>query len=315
MVKVSVIVPIYNSEKFLKKCLTSLINQTLHDMEFILINDGSTDDSEKIIKSFDDKRIKYFKRTNHGIGATRNFGIDNAKGKFIGFVDSDDYVSVDMFEKLYNECINKNLDIVVCDHYIEKNNNINKLSFIDFGITSLNDSPNLLLDINLAPWNKLYKRDLFDDSTYFPVGVKYEDTPWVAKMFSKAKKIGKLNEYLYYYVIHDNSQTTIVDERVFDIFKITDMLLNDLGNNKYIKDSVDDLIIYLITKYTISQRYLKDKKSRDRFIDFAFDYLNNNIPNFKKSNYFKKRNVFKRFIEKNQFFTKLYCNLYVMIKN
>lgn len=314
MVKVSVIVPIYNSEKYLKKCIDSLVNQTLSDMEFILINDGSTDSSDEIIKSYNDSRIKYFKRSNYGIGATRNFGIDHSSGEFIGFLDSDDYVKHDMFEKMYNECVSKNLDIVVCDHFILEHDKVDELKFIDFGITSLNDSPNLLLDINLAPWNKLYKKSLFDNTTYYPEGIKYEDTPWVAKMMSRAKRIGKLNECLYYYIIHNNSQTTVIDERVFDIFKITDLLFKELGDNDYIRSSVDDLVIYLITKYTISQRYLNDKKNRDKFIDYAFDYLNKKIPNFKKSDYFNRRNKLKGFIEKNKILTKIHCDLYSIFK-
>ena len=133
-------------------------------------------------------------------------------------------------------------------------------------------------------------------------------------MFSRANKIGKLNEPLYHYIVHDNSQTTVIDDKVFDIFKITDLLLKDLENNEKIKSSVYDLIIYLITKYTISQRYLKDKKNRDKFIDYAFVYLNKNIPNFKKSNYFKRRNKLKGFIEKSKLLTKIHCDLYSIFK-
>ena len=314
MVKVSVIVPIYNSEKYLKKCIDSLISQTLTDMEFILINDGSTDSSDEIISGYNDSRIKYFKRTNHGIGATRNFGIDHSKGEFIGFLDSDDYVEPDMYEKMYNRCIKDDLDIVICDHFIEKGDENSVLHFIDFEDTKLEEMPNLLLDINLAPWNKIYSRKIFSSGTYYPVGVKYEDTPWVALMFSRANKIGKINESLYHYIIHDNSQTTVIDSRVFDIFKITDLLFKDLGGNEKIKSSVDDLVIYLITKYTISQRYLKNKKDRDSFIDYAFEYLNKNIPNFRKSGYFKKRNRLKGFIEKSKLLTKVHCDFYSIFK-
>lgn len=314
MACVSVIVPIYNSEKYLKRCIDSLVCQTLSDMEFILINDGSTDSSDEIINSYNDSRIKYYKRSNHGIGATRNFGIDKANGEFIGFLDSDDYVEPDMFLKMYNKCLNDDLDIVICDHYIEDNNSKSIVNFIDFDATSLNDMPNLLLDINLAPWNKLYSKKLFDSTTYFPVNVKYEDTPWVALMFSRASRIGRINESLYHYIVHDNSQTTVVDERVFDIFKITDLLLENLGNNDKIKSSVDDLVIYLITKYTISQRYVRSRKMRNKFIDYAFFYLDKNINDFKKSDYFRKRNKLKRIIEKNKFFTKIYCDLYILFK-
>lgn len=312
MVKVSVIVPIYNSEKYLNRCIDSLINQTLKDIEFILINDGSTDDSDSIICNYDDSRIKYFKRSNHGIGATRNFGIEHSNGEFIGFLDSDDYVEFDMYEKMYNECINKKLDIVICDFYKESSD-IEKIVFDDFGVTDLNSKPSMLMDINLAPWNKLYRKNICSGVLY-PVGVKYEDTPWVANVMSKSSRIGKLNECLYHYIVHNGSETTVVDNRVYDIFRITDILLTELGSNDYIKDSVNDLVIYLITKYTVSQRYLKNKKERDKFIDYAFDYLNNNIPNFKNSNYFKKREFLKGMVEKSKFLTKLHCDFYSFFK-
>lgn len=312
MVKVSVIVPIYNSEKYLKRCIDSLINQTLTEMEFILINDGSTDSSDLIVSSYNDSRIKYFKRSNHGIGATRNFGIEHSKGEFIGFLDSDDYVEPSMFEKLYNECINKKLDIVICDFYKESSN-IEKIVFDDFGITDLNSKPNLLMDINLAPWNKLYRKSICS-GVLFPVGVKYEDTPWVAKVMANASRIGKLNECLYHYIVHNGSETTVVDNRVYDIFKITDILLSDLGSNEYLKDSVNDLVVYLITKYTVSQRYLKNKKERNKFIEYAFLYLNKNIPDFKKCNYFKNREFLKGMVEKSKFLTKMHCNFYSFFK-
>ena len=312
MVKVSVIVPIYNSEKYLKRCIDSLVSQTLTEMEFILINDGSTDGSDSIINSYSDSRIKYFKRSNHGIGATRNFGIEHSSGDFIGFLDSDDYVEPDMFEKLYNKCVHDNLDIVICDFYKESSN-VEEVIFNDFGITDLNSKPNLLMDINLAPWNKLYRKEICSDVLY-PIGVKYEDTPWVAKVMSKASRIGKLNEFLYHYIVHNGSETTVVDNRVYDIFKITDILLSDLGNNEYLKDSVNDLVIYLITKYTVSQRYLKSKKERDKFINYAFVYLNKNIPSFKNANYFKKREFLKGLVEKSKFLTKLHCDLYSLFK-
>ena len=118
MTKVSIIVPCYNVEKYIDRCLLSLINQTLKEIEIILINDGSTDRTDEIIQKYlNDNRIKYFKRTNHGIGNTRNFGLKEATGEYIGFVDSDDYIELNMIELLYKKATEKNLDIVVCDFY------------------------------------------------------------------------------------------------------------------------------------------------------------------------------------------------------
>ena len=115
MADISIIVPIYNAEKYLNKCIDSLVNQTKKELEFILVNDGSTDLSEDIIKSYKDKRIKYFKNKNQGIGKTRNFGIDKATGKYLMFLDSDDYLDINACEKLYNKAIKEKSDLVVFD--------------------------------------------------------------------------------------------------------------------------------------------------------------------------------------------------------
>lgn len=113
MVKVSIIVPVYNVEKFLEKCLDSLVNQTLHDIEIICINDGSTDKSLEILKSFanKDKRITVIDKQNEGPSVARNVGLEKAQGEYIGFVDSDDWVDLDFYEKLYNSAINNGADI------------------------------------------------------------------------------------------------------------------------------------------------------------------------------------------------------------
>ena len=100
MTDISIIVPIYNAEKYLKECIDSLVNQTKKELEFILVNDGSTDSTEKIIKSYKDKRIKYFKNKNQGIGKTRNILISKAKGKYLLSVDPDDYVEVSLLQEI-----------------------------------------------------------------------------------------------------------------------------------------------------------------------------------------------------------------------
>lgn len=311
MVDISIIVPIYNASKYLKKCLDSLVNQTKKELEFILINDGSTDDSESIIKSYNDNRIKYFKRSNHGIGKTRNFGINKSTGKYIMFLDSDDYLEEDACELLYKKIEKDNLDLVVCDFYKVINNSNNLEKITNFKNTSLKDNPNLLLDINLAPWNKIYRSDLIKNNNIkFIEDLKYEDAPFVALALLKSKKIGKVDKPLINYTIHDSSETTVRDKRVFDIIKIVDIIRNHFKDYTWSREVIDTLTIKILVNYNIQQRYIEDKNIRNEFIDKTFSYLEKNMPSYKRNIYFKERSMLKSFIEKNRGLSKLYCNLY-----
>ena len=310
MVDISIIVPIYNASKYLKKCLDSLVNQTKKELEFILVNDGSTDDSESIIKSYKDDRIKYFKRSNHGIGNTRNFGISKSTGKYIMFLDSDDYLKTDACLVLYKKIEKEKLDLVVCDFY-RVNSNVLEEKINDFKNTSLKDNPKLLLDINLAPWNKIYRSDLIKDNKIkFIEDLKYEDAPFVALSLLKSKKIGKVNKALVYYRVHDKSETTLRDERIFDIIKIIDIIRSYFKNYDWSREVVDTLTIKILVNYNIQGRNISDKNIRNKFIDSTFDYFERNIPNYKSNIYFKERNVLKSFIEKSKALSKLYCNMY-----
>ena len=311
MVDISIIVPIYNASKYLKKCLDSLVNQTKKELEFILINDGSTDDSESIIKSYNDSRIKYFKRSNHGIGKTRNFGINKSTGKYIMFLDSDDYLEENACEVLYEKIDKEKLDLVVCDFYrvVNDSNAIEKIT--SFKNTSLKDNPNLLLNVNLAPWNKIYRSDLIKNNNIkFIEDLKYEDAPFVALSLLKSKKIGKVDKPLINYVIHEKSETTIRDEKIFDIIKIVDIIRGYFKNYSWSRDVVDTLTIKILVNYNIQQRNVKDKDVRNKFIDETFSYFEKNIPNYKSNIYFKERSMLKSFIEKSKVLSKLYCDIY-----
>lgn len=312
MVDISIIVPIYNAQKYIEKCIDSLINQTKKELEFILINDGSTDNTEEIIKKYKDKRIKYFNNENQGIGKTRNFGIDKSKGKYIMFLDSDDYLEKTACEKLYKKITKDDLDIVVCNFYKVKNKNLEKVEIKHFSNTTLDKNKNLLLDINLSPWNKIYKRELIKNNNLkFEEDLKYEDAPFVIESLIKAKKIGHIKNFLNYYVIHENSETTIRDEKVFDIIKIIDIIRNKLGTSY--KKELDELTVSMLMNYNIQQRNQKDFEVGKKFIDDSFNYLEKNIPNYKTNNYFRNRNMLKTIIEKNKLLTKIYCNIYNMI--
>lgn len=311
MVDISIVVPVYNSEDSLNKCIDSLINQTKKELEIILVNDGSTDNSEDIIKSYKDKRIKYYKNKNQGIGKTRNFGINKTTGKYIMFIDSDDYLREDACEILYNYAENNSCDLVVCDFYRVIDNKLVEEKLDTISGNTLLEDPSILLKVNLSPWNKLYKRDLIvGNKIKFVEDLKYEDAPFVVEALDKSLKIGQVSECLNYYVIHSNSETTVRDERCFDILKIIDIIRVYFKDKEYVKDNVDELIVRIITNYNIQQRVQKDKKLGMKFIDESFNYLEKYVPNYKKSNYFKNRNIFKSIIEKNKFLTKIYCCLY-----
>lgn len=309
-VDISIIVPVYNTEKYLKKCIDSLVNQTKENIEIILINDGSTDESEKIIKSYKDKRIKYFKNQNSGIGKTRNFGIEKSSGKYLMFIDSDDYISNNCCEKLYEKIEREKADIVVTDYYKDINGKIEYFKLEDFKSSSIEENTCLLYLINTGPCNKLYKRSLvIECGAKFNEQYKYEDTTFVMKCIKYAKKICKINEAYSYYCIHGKSETTTRDEKVFDILEILKIVRGYYSDDTKYKKAIDIFTMDIITNYTIQQRYQKNKKIRNKFIDDCFDFMKKNIKDYKSKIYYRNKGFLRRKIESNRVLTKLYCNI------
>lgn len=313
--KVSVIVPVYNTEKYLKKCMDSLLNQNFDDYEIIVINDLSPGNAEEIINSYNDKKIVYIKnKTNKGIGYNRNLGIKKAKGEYICFIDSDDYVKENFISKMYNYSKENNLDLCVCD-YVNVNENgkmLEKFNLAKFDITNYDNCNKILCEINLGPCNKLFKKDmLINNKIQFSEKLKYEDLSFVALSIKNSIKIGKINEPLNYFTVHNNSETTTRDKRVFDIFKQLDIVREEYKKGKYL----DELTVSVLLNYTIQQRYQIDKNVQSKFIDAAFKYLNDNDIDYKNSEYIKNRSFFKGLIEKNKSLTKLYCSIYRKLKN
>ena len=312
--KVSIVVPVYNTEKYLKRCIDSLLNQKFNDYEIIVINDCSPDNSEDIIKSYSDKKINYIKNDkNKGIGYNRNLGIKNAKGKYICFIDSDDYVSNDFLDKMYNYASSNDLDLVVCD-YMYKDEDTNKETLFkleSFDITNLDERPDLLYKIPLGPCNKLYKKDmLIKNNIYFEEKLKYEDVSFVASSLYYSNSIGKIDEILNFFSTRSKSETTTRDERVFDIFKELDIVKEIYkSKNKYL----DELIVSTLFNYSVQQRYQKDYSIAKKFIDKVFDYLEESNIDYKHSLYIKTRGI-RGIIEKSKILTKIYCFVYIKIK-
>lgn len=315
--KISVIIPVYNSSTYLRKCLDSVVNQTLKDIEIIVINDGSTDDSKNIIEEYlcKYKNIIFIDQENKGIGKTRNIGIKKATGEYITFVDSDDYIKENMLEEYYKYAKKHSFDLVI-GSYIKKINN-KEIIFENnkFKTGNVKTTPQILYLIEYGPWAKLYKREmLINNNIYFDEKRKYEDMPFVSKALLKSKLIGQITEPYYYYIIHNNSETTTMDKRVFDILDILKEIKDYYKREYYLRDELDYVIIDKITTYMLQQRVQKDNKLRIEFINAGYAFLNKNIKNWRGNKYYKKTNFLKRIIKNNKKILKIYCNIYAFIK-
>lgn len=223
MAKVSIIVPVYNVEQYLEKCLNSLVNQTLEDVEILIINDGSTDSSQIIIDDFQNRfpnKIKAYQKENGGLSDARNFGIDRAKGEFLGFVDSDDYVSPNMFEELYALAKNNDAEMVICN--LQK---VNEYEAITQKLTQLPDFPeridlekhfSVFSDISYFACNKLFKKKLFDHHR-FKKGIHFEDIQLIPQLLLECKTIAQTQSCHYQYFERENSISKTHSEKGLDI--------------------------------------------------------------------------------------------------
>lgn len=211
MAKVSIIVPVYNVEKYLRKCLDSLINQTLKDIEIICINDGSTDKSLEILEEYKnrDSRIILLNQENSGQSVARNRGIEIAKGEYLGFVDPDDWIDLDYYEKLYNAASTNNTDIAVGG--IIRVTGIKKKKFLNFEKETITDNTNLKFELCDVPeksyvWNKIYKTEkLKEIGLEFEKGIFYEDCIFTPQALFFLEKMVTVPNIYYYYLRRGNS--------------------------------------------------------------------------------------------------------------
>ncbi|WP_312902110.1 glycosyltransferase family 2 protein [Chryseobacterium taichungense] len=223
--KVSVIVPVYNVENYLTQCLESLVNQTHQNIEILVVNDGSKDNSEQIIREYTRKypeKIKSFTKENGGLSDARNFGIDKATGDFIGFVDSDDYVSPFMFEEMVMLAEKYHAEMVICN--IQKVNDRGK---VIQKLTQIPDMPenidlernfSVFSDISYFACNKLFKSELFKEKR-FKRNVHFEDIQLIPQLLLECKTIAQTQSFHYNYLERADSITKTHTEKGLDILK------------------------------------------------------------------------------------------------
>ena len=237
MVKVSVVIPVYNTEKYLRKALDSIVNQTLKDIEIICVNDGSTDKSLEILEEYkkNDSRIKIVSQTNHGLGYSRNQGLNIANGEYIYFIDSDDTLENNALKELYELCEMKSLDVVLfklinVDEESGKKypDNYYDMKFlkdiVGSNVFNYNDLGDRLYDVAVSIPGKLFKSDLISDIR-FDESLVFEDNPFFIEVLFKAERVYFYDKYLYYRLRRGNSIVSSFDSSFYDVIPISNRII------------------------------------------------------------------------------------------
>lgn len=226
---ISVIVPVYGVEKYLAKCVDSILNQTYKNLELILVDDGSPDKCGEICDEYaqKDNRVKVIHKENGGQGTARNRGLDICTGSYITFLDSDDYMVESCIEKLYSHLIENDLEISACNYSRYAKNgdliSVNENRFDDFIVDGIEAQKRIWYAecINLAPWGKLYKRELWDDVRFKECRF-YEDYATMHYVYTKTKRFGYLHKSLVNYLVRNNSTTRRFNEIKYEVLDIAD---------------------------------------------------------------------------------------------
>ena len=239
MKKVSIIVPVYNVEKYLAKCLDSLVSQTLEDVEIIVVDDGSRDNSKQIIDEFQTKypdKIKSFVKENGGLSDARNFGLDRVSGEYIGFVDSDDYVTAEMFEEMYSLAQKYDAEMVICNlQKVDENGNIlQKLTQVPNIPEKIDLAKNLSVfsDLGYFACNKLFRKELFENKR-FKKGVHFEDIQLIPQLLLSCKTLAQTQNYHYQYLERQGSITKTHTEKGLDLLKAVKDVEEVFGKSQY----------------------------------------------------------------------------------
>ena len=313
MIKVSIIVPFYNVENYIEKCLQSLVNQTLEDIEIILVNDGSQDGTEEIAKRFVEKypnKIMYLEKENGGLSDARNYAIPYAKGEYIAFLDSDDYVEANMYEEMYNKAKEENLDYVECDflwEYPDKS--------LESKGTQYSNKKEIFIHTRVVAWNKLIKREIVQENHLrFPKGYRYEDVEFFYKLLPLIHNYGIVQKPFIHYVQRENSISNVQNTRTKEIIDVLGHVIDYYKRNQLF-DEYKEEIEYTYTRYILCSSMLRmvmieNRKERKEIINLAWKSLNTQFTNWKENIYLKEKGLKNLYMKTvNNITLKMYTSL------
>lgn len=306
-IKLSIIVAVYNLEKYLPRCLDALEDQTLQEIEILCVDDGSTDSAPQIIDQYAKKypeKVKAFHKENGGEFTTRNYGLERAKGEYITFVDTDDYVEPTWAEKLYNAAKQNDADIAVCgfERIDIKTNKVTSKDMTKFGyiVKEVKSNDDFVLFINPAPWNKIYKREIAQSQRFLNFR-GFNDMIFLASSYTKAKKIAFVPDILYHYYLRYDSQIHNVNIKDVENFKKYLLELKQW----YIKEQKYDEMKYILDMLAFIHlgTSVMYRASYDKTIDMklllkdTIKYLDENFSTWRKSPFLKMSYCFPKGIK------------------
>jgi len=296
--KISIIIPIYNVEEYLEKCVDSVLNQTYKNLEIILVNDGSKDKSIDICKKYksQDNRVTVIDKKNDGVWLARYDGITKATGEYISFIDSDDYIEKDYIEKLYSKSKENNYDIVVCGfkRIDDKTKKVYSNEMNKFGDLIISKDRNVeeLISVNTSLWNKLYKKELIDKLPNMKTKPKVlEDMMFLTLIYPYANKIAFIDDLLYNYIVREKSAISSIKK---DDIALTQQAILEI-KEYHIKNNISKEFMNMFTcmvflHFGISLMfrlsYDKSINLREELIKIKH-FLNLNFKNWKKIKYLK----------------------------
>ena len=302
VMRLSVIVPMYNVEAWLRQCLDSLARQTLKDMEVLLVDDGAADDTPAIAKQYaaQYENMHYFHKENGGLSDARNYGIPYAKGDYIAFLDSDDWVEETFYEKMVNTIGDADVCVSDIEYYYEDPSR----RFIMKGLSSwkADTIQKRALLSPLFAWNKIYKAELFRDQGYrYPVGTWYEDHPVTTMIFAKANTIAYLDECLIHYRQREGSiMSATNDPRIAQIFDVLSMVRDNFkreGLDETFHDELEYLHIEHLRLYGMFRFVRSD--AWKTYYDKSEQVMNRYYPDWRNNRYLAnlnwKNRIFLRF--------------------